>query len=200
MNKRTFMKLLTAAMAVPSASRAFAWAGAEKLKNWAGNIEYGTERLYPTSSLQQARDYVKSESKLKVLGTRHSFNHIADSKDCFLSLQPMNEVVTIDPAAHTVTVAGGITYGQLAPYLDSRGFALHNLASLPHISVAGACMTATHGSGEKNGNLSTAVSEIRFLNAAGDLVKLGESDGEAFKGAVVALGALGVVTQVTLKV
>ena len=103
-------------MALPSASRALAWAGAEKLKNWAGNIEYGTERLYPTSSLQQARDYVKSESKLKVLGTRHSFNHIADSKDCFLSLQPMNEVVTIDPAAHTVTVAGGITYGQLAPY------------------------------------------------------------------------------------
>src|SRR5271154_1042510 len=185
MNKRTFMKLLTAAMAIPSASRAFAWAAAEKLKNWAGNIEYGTDHLYPTSSLQQVRDYVKKEGKLKVLGTRHSFNHIADSKDCFLSLQPMNEVVTIDPAAHTVTVAGSITYGQLAPNLDSHGFALHNLASLPHISVVGACMTATHGSGEKNGNLSTPVSALEIVTASG---------------AVVGLGALGVVTSITLDI
>src|SRR5271155_415082 len=201
MNKRTFMKLLTAAMAVPSASRAFAWAAADKLKNWAGNIEYGTERLYPTSSLQQVRDYVKSESKLKVLGTRHSFNHIADSKDCFLSLQPMNEVVTIDPAAHTVTVAGSITYGQLAPYLDSHGFALHNLASLPHISVVGACMTATHGSGEKNGNLSTAVSALEIVTASGDVLKLSRArDGETFNGAVVGLGALGGGTGITLDV
>jgi xylitol oxidase len=201
MNKRSFMKLLTAAMALPSASRALAWAGAEKLKNWAGNIEYGTERLYTTTSLQQAREYVKSESKLKVLGTRHSFNHIADSKDCFLSLQPMNEVVTIDPAARTVKVAGGITYGQLAPYLDSHGFALHNLASLPHISVVGACMTATHGSGEKNGNLSTAVSALEIVTASGEVLKLSRArDGESFNGAVVGLGALGVITSITLDV
>jgi len=188
-------------MAIPSASRAFAWAAAEKLKNWAGNIEYGTERLYPTNSLQQVCDYVKKESKLKVLGTRHSFNHIADSKDCFLSLQPMNEVVTIDRAAHTVTVAGSITYGQLAPYLDSQGFALHNLASLPHISVVGACTTATHGSGEKNGNLSTAVSALEIVTASGEVVKLSHPhDGETFNGAVVGLGALGVITSITLDI
>jgi len=201
MNKRTFMKLITAAMAVPSASRTFAWAAAEKLKNWAGNIEYGTERLYPMSSLQQVRDNVKKETKLKVLGTRHSFNHIADSKDCFLSLQPMNEVVTLDPTARTVTVAGSITYGQLAPYLDSHGFALHNLASLPHISVVGACMTATHGSGEKNGNLATAVSALEIVTASGDVLKLSRAhDGDTFNGAVVGLGALGVVTNITLDV
>src|SRR5271170_8510178 len=201
MNKRTFMKLLTAVLAGPSASRAFAWATADKLKNWAGNIEYGTERLYPTSSLQQVRDHVKSKSKLRVLGTRHSFNHIADSKDCFLSLQPMNEVVTIDPAAHTVTVAGSITYGQLAPYLDSHGFALHNLASLPHISVVGACMTATHGSGEKNGNLATAVSALEIVTASGDVLKLSrKQDANFFQGAVVGLGALGVITKITLDI
>jgi xylitol oxidase len=201
MNKRTFMKLLTAALAVPSASRALAWAGAEKLKNWAGNIEYGTERLYPTTTLQQVRDYLKNETKLKVLGTRHSFNYIADSKDCFLSLQPMNEVATIDPAARTVTVAGGITYGQLAPYLDSHGFALHNLASLPHISVVGACMTATHGSGEKNGNLASAVSALEIVTASGDVLKLSRArDGASFNGAVVGLGALGVITSITLDV
>jgi alditol oxidase len=201
MNKRTFMKLLAAIVGVLSASRALVWAAAEKLKNWAGNIEYSTERLYPTSSLQQVRDYVKKESKLKVLGTRHSFNYIADSKDCFLSLQPMNDVVKIDPAARTVTVAGSITYGKLAPYLDSQGYALHNLASLPHISVVGACMTATHGSGEKNGNLSTAVSALQLVTAAGDVVKLSRAqDGETFNGAVVGLGALGVITSITLDI
>jgi xylitol oxidase len=201
MNKRTFMKLITAAMAGSSASRALAWAAAEKPKNWAGNIEYGTDILYSTKSAQQVRDYVQKETKLKVLGTRHSFNHIADSKDCFLSLQPMNEVVTLDPAARTVTVAGSITYGQLAPYLDSHGFALHNLASLPHISVVGACMTATHGSGEKNGNLATAVSAVEIVTASGDVLKLSRvRDGETFNGAVVGLGALGVVTSITLNV
>src|ERR1700678_1523821 len=201
MNKRTFMKLLTGAMAGTSATRAFAWAAAEKLKNWAGNIEYGTERLYPANSLQKVRDYVKNENKLKVLGTRHSFNRIADSKDCFLSLQPMNEVVTIDSAARTVTVAGSTTYGQLAPYLDSHGLALHNLASLPHISVVGACITATHGSGEKNGNLSTAVSGLEIVTASADVLKLSRvRDGETFNGAVVGLGALGVITSITLGV
>ena len=101
----------------------------------------------------------------------------------------------------TVTVEAGITYGQLCPYLDRKGFALHNLASLPHISIAGACSTATHGSGEKNGNLATAVSALEFVTAAGDVMKLSrKSDGEAFRGAVVGLGALGVITRITLDV
>src|SRR5437879_9025566 len=113
----------------------------------------------------------------------------------------MDEVVALDPEAHTVTVNAGITYGQLCPYLHTRGFALHNLASLPHISIAGACSTATHGSGEKNGNLSSAVSALEFVNAAGDVVKLsGDKDGETFHGAVVGLAALGGITKVTLDI
>ncbi len=103
--------------------------------------------------------------------------------------------------ARTVTVEAGVTYGQLGPYLDGKGFALHNLASLPHISIAGACSTATHGSGEKNGNLATAVSALELVTAAGDVVKLSrKSDGEDFRGAVVGLGALGVITRITLDV
>ena len=156
MNKRTFIKLCAAMAASPVASRLLAWAP-DKLKNWAGNLEYSTDRLYSADSLEQVRSYVKAQSKLKVLGTRHCFNNIADSTDDFLSLKAMDEVVALDPEAKTVTVNAGITYAQLSPYLHSKGFALHNLASLPHISIAGACTTATHGSGEKNGNLSTAV-------------------------------------------
>src|SRR5690349_8980032 len=169
MNKRTFIKLFTAVMASPAISPFLTSAAKDKLKNWAGNLEYSTARLYSASSLEQVRSYVKKENKLKVLGTRHCFNNIADSKDSFLSLKPMNEVIVIDPAARTVKVGAGITYGQLCPYLDSKGFALHNLASLPHISVAGACTTATHGSGEKNGNLATAASGLEIVIASGEV-------------------------------
>jgi len=201
MNKRTFIKLFAAMIASPVISPLFAWAQSNKLKNWAGNLEYGTDRLYSANSLEQVRDYVKKQSKLKVLGTRHCFNNIADSMHNLLSLKSMDEVVALDPEAHTVTVTGGITYGQLCPYLHTRGFALHNLASLPHISIAGACSTATHGSGEKNGNLATAVSALEIVTAAGEVVKLSRQiDGEAFRGAVVGLGALGVITKITLDV
>jgi xylitol oxidase len=201
MNKRTFIKLFAAAIAIPSVSRLLAWARAERLKNWAGNLEYSTDRLHAATSVEQVRDHVKKENKLKVLGTRHCFNNIADSTDSFLSVKPMDQVIAVDPAKRTVTVGAGITYGQLCPYLESKGFALHNLASLPHISVAGACSTATHGSGEKNGNLATAASGLEMVTASGDVVNLSrERDGDKFHGAVVGLGALGVITKVTLDI
>lgn len=209
MDKRTFLKLSSAMLATPFVSSLFesalfAWAkegkmAGDKLKNWAGNLEYSTENLYSANSLEQARDFVKKQSHLKVLGTRHCFNNIADSKFNLLSLRSMDKVIALDPAARTVTVEAGISYGQLAPYLDSKGFALHNLASLPHISVAGACSTGTHGSGVKNGNLSTEVSALEFVTAAGDVVSLSrQKDGETFRGAVVGLGALGAITKITL--
>jgi xylitol oxidase len=201
MNKRAFIKLFAATVASPSVMRMLAWAGQERLKNWAGNLEYNTDRLHTSISLEQVQEYVKKENKLKVLGTRHCFNNIADSKDGFLSLKPMDKVVAIDTAKRTVTVGAGITYGQLCPYLDGKGFALHNLASLPHISIAGACSTATHGSGQKNGNLATAVSALEIVTANGKVVNLSrEPDDETFNGAVVGLGALGVITKITLDI
>jgi xylitol oxidase len=113
----------------------------------------------------------------------------------------MDRVVALDPKARTVTVEAGMSYGQLCPYLHDKGFALHNLASLPHISIAGACATATHGSGVRNGNLATAVSAMKIITAGGDVLKLSrDKDVQTFPGAVVHLGALGVVTQVTLDV
>src|SRR6202046_4724804 len=172
MNKRSFIKLFAALFASPTVSRLLGWARADRLRNWAGNLEYGTQRLYAATSVEQVQDYVKGETKLKGCGDRHCFNNIADSKDGFLSVRPMEKVISLDAVKRTVTVGAGITYGQLCPYLDGKGFALHNLASLPHISVAGACSTATHGSGEKNGNLSTAVSALEMVTADGEVVKL----------------------------
>jgi len=201
MNKRAFFRLFAAVIASPVISPLLAWASKNKLKNWAGNLQYSTDRLYSANSFEQVRSYVKKHSKLKVLGTRHCFNNIADSTHNLLSMKSMDEVVALEPEAHTVTVDAGMTYGQLCPYLHSKGFALHNLASLPHISIAGACSTATHGSGERNGNLATAVSALELVTAAGEVVKLSRhQDGEAFQGAVVGLGSLGVITKVTLDI
>ena len=201
MNKRTFLNLLSATLASPVMGPLTAWAEKQKLTNWAGNLTYGTDRLDEAASVEQIRSLLRSRDKVKVLGTRHCFNSIADSRYNLLSLKPMHEVVALDRGARTVTVDAGITYGQLCPYLDSKGFALHNLASLPHISIAGACSTATHGSGEKNGNLATAVSGLEVVTAAGDVVKLSrKADGEVFRGAVAGLGALGVITRITLDI
>ncbi len=186
-------------MSAPALSPLLSWAAAEKLKNWAGNIEYGTDKIFAATSVQQAQDFVRKHARMKVLGTRHCFNHIADSAENFLSLRSMDTVIALDSQARTVTIPANMSYGQLAPYLHEHGFALHNLASLPHISVAGACSTATHGSGEKIGNLSTSVAGFEMITASGDLVKLSrKQDGEKFLGAMVGLGALGVITKLTL--
>lgn len=205
MKKRTFLKLAGAMGAesflCPLVRLRAKGKMPEKLKNWAGNIDYSTENLHSAQSVNQVKGYVRKTSKLKVLGTRHCFNTIADSKDGFLSLIEMQDAPVLDPAARTVTIDANTTYGKLAPWLQEKGYALHNLASLPHISVAGAVSTATHGSGEKNGNLSTAVTGLEMVTAEGEVAQLWrKKDGEVFRGAVVGLGALGAITKVTLEI
>ncbi|NDU94835.1 D-arabinono-1,4-lactone oxidase [Spirosoma terrae] len=201
MKKRTFLKLSSVLMSAPVLAPLTGLAADEKLKNWAGNYTYSTDRLYQAKSLGQVQELVKKYSKLKVLGTRHCFNGIADSVNNLISLRQMDQVIGLDTKARTVTVDANLSYGQLSPYLESKGFALHNLASLPHISVAGACATATHGSGVKNGNLSTIVSGMEIVTAAGEVRTLSrKKDGDTFRAAVVHLGALGVVTKIMLDI
>jgi xylitol oxidase len=177
------------------------------LKNWSGNIEYSTKHLYSAHSLEDVRHFVKSQARMKVLGSRHCFNYIADSEHSLLSLASMDKIVDLVTESDkgrqspTVTISAGMSYGQLCPYLHEQGFALHNLASLPHISVAGACATATHGSGEKNGNLATSVSALEMVTATGEVIDLSrQADGEIFSAMVVALGCFGVITKLTLDV
>ncbi len=142
---------------------------------------------------------MKKLDKQKALGSCHCFNDIADSPANQISALNLNKVIALDEKAMTVTVEAGAKYGQFAPELHQKGYALHNLASLPHISVAGACSTATHGSGVKNGNLASAVAAFEFVTPNGDIVNLSRAkDGENFNGAVVGLGGIGVITKVTL--
>jgi xylitol oxidase len=195
------MKLASLAAASPWLSGILTWGEEHKLTNWAGNLEYGTERLYSATDISDVRRFAKANMKFKVLGTKHCFNDIANTGTQFLSVRSQDKVVDMNAKNKTVTIEAGMSYGQLAPFLDQHGFALHNLASLPHISVAGACSTATHGSGEKNGNLATQVSALDLVTASGDAVSLSrEKDGDVFRAAVVGLGALGVITRLTLDV
>jgi xylitol oxidase len=173
---------------------------AEKRTNWSGNYTFSTDRLHQPKTVEEVQQVVKGCSKLRALGARHSFNGIADSTQDQISLAHLNQMV-LHHESRTVTVGGGVTYSQLAPYLESQGYALHNLASLPQITVAGAIATATHGSGNKNGNLATAVSAMEVVTADSEVLVLSrERDGERFTGSVVHLGAVGVVTKVTLDV
>lgn len=199
MDKRAFLKTSTAIVAGTALSRFAGCASPDKpLKNWAGNLEYSTSNVHYPETVDEVQKIVKKCSKLRALGSQHSFNTIADSAENQISLKGLKKVVALDKGANTVTVEAGIKYGELCQYLHENGYALHNLASLPHISVAGSCVTATHGSGVKNGNLATAVSAIEFVNAAGEVAVLSAKDGEQFYGAVVGLGALGIITKVTL--
>jgi xylitol oxidase len=206
MNKRKFLKLSAALLSGATGARLFGRVSDQptsggKLSNWAGNYQFSTDNFHRLTSIEQVRKFVKEHDSLKALGTRHSFNGIGDSKHALVSISQLDHAVAMDPKARTVQVEAGMTYGQLCPYLHDRGFALHNLASLPHISIAGACATATHGSGVKNGNLATAVSALELVTANGEVRTLSrDKDRDTFLGAVVNLGALGVVTKVTLDV
>jgi alditol oxidase len=197
----TFLEVSSTLMATRLFSRSQTDANGQRLTNWAGNLTYSTGSVSSPRSAEEVASLVKQHDKLKALGTRHCFNTIADSPDHLISLKEMNRVIALDAQARTVTVEGGINYGQLCPLLQEKGFALHNLASLPHISVAGACTTATHGSGVKNGNLATAVTALELVIADGTTISLSKArDEERLHAAVVGLGALGVVTKVTLAI
>ncbi len=171
------------------------------LTNWAGNISFSAARFHQPESIEELRAIIGRSTSCRILGTAHSFNRIADTPNDLVSLRALPERIVIGQSAETVTVSAGTSYGKLAAELHSRGLALANLGSLPHISVGGACSTGTHGSGNNNGNLATAVRAIELLTAEGDLVTVDrDADAGIFPGAVISLGSLGVVTALTLDV
>ena len=198
MDKREFLKASGAMVAGSVFSHLVSGQEpAEPRENWAGNLNYSTDKLFTPASVEEVQQVIAKAAKLRALGSRHSFSTIADSTVAQVSLRKLDSI-EIDEKARTVTVGAGVRYGTLAPVIEAKGFALHNLASLPHISVAGAIATATHGSGIKNGNLATAVAAVELMTADGKVITLTRGKDEHFAAAVVGLGAVGIATRATL--
>ncbi len=169
------------------------------LRNWAGSFRFATDTLLRPTTVEQLQEIVAGSTRLRALGTAHSFSRVADTDGTLVTVADLDLALEVDEAAGSVVVPGGVRYGDLAVALDARGLALPNLGSLPHISVAGACATGTHGSGVANQCLAAAAVGVEFVAADGTLVHMGRDD-PAFGGSVLALGALGVVTRVRLAV
>jgi xylitol oxidase len=167
-------------------------------KNWAGNYTYRARKLHRPSTIEQVQEIIANAPFVRVLGSRHSFNDIADSSE-LITLEAMPMDVVVDHEADTISFNAALKYGELVQTLHEEGVALHNLASLPHISVAGAVATATHGSGETNGNLATSVAGLKLVTSGGEIIEISRGEPD-FDGLVVGLGALGAVTRITLDV
>lgn len=168
-------------------------------RNWAGNHSYDVGRQVSATSVEQVQEEVARAERLRVLGTRHSFNALCDTPGTQLDVSGLVAEPVLDDERATVRVASGTTYAVLAPWLHERGLALANMGSLPHICVGGAAATGTHGSGAGNGVLASVVRELELVRPDGSLDRLRRGDPD-FDGSVVALGALGVVTSLDLDV
>lgn len=173
--------------------------GGTRISNWAGNVTFTAARLHRPATVPELRALVAGAERIHALGTGHSFSRVADSPGDLVTVAGLPPVMDVDTAAATVTVSAGMRYGELAPYLNGKGYALHNLGSLPHLSVAGACATGTHGSGMRNGGLATAVAAIELVTAGGELETFRRGE-ELFDAVVVGLGAFGVATRLTLDI
>ena len=168
--------------------------------NWAGNLTYRAAAVHHPATVAQVQDLVARLPRVRALGTRHSFSAVADRPGGDLvSLAALPSEITVDAAAMTVSVTGGTRYGELAAALHSQGFALHNTGSLPHISVAGATATGTHGSGDANGILATAVVALEVVGADGTLQTVDRAH-PALAAMAVGLGMFGVITRVVLEI
>jgi xylitol oxidase len=171
------------------------------MRNWAGNQTYHARRLLEPRSIEELQELVRASPRMRALGTRHAFNDLADTDGDLVSVARLPRRFELDRDAATVTVDAAVRYGDLGASLAAAGLGLHNLASLPHLTVAGAVATATHGSGNRLGSLATAVAGLEVVGADGELIRIAAGAGDGrLDGAVVALGALGVVTAITLRV
>src|SRR5919199_4924610 len=168
-------------------------------RNWAGTYTYTAPVLHEATSIEEVRRVVAGAGRVRALGTRHSFTDLPDTEGTLVSVVGIEPGFVLDEAARTVAFGAGTRYGEVALFLQANGWALHNMGSLPHISVGGAISTGTHGSGNQNGNLATAVRALTFVSPDGSLREVRHGDAD-FPGSVVGLGALGVLVRVTLAI
>ncbi|GAA2111963.1 alditol oxidase [Kitasatospora saccharophila] len=164
------------------------------LTNWAGNLSYGARAVHRPRSVDELGELVRRSDRIRALGSGHSFSPVADTDGDLVLLDGLPTRIEIAPDARSVTVSAATRYAELATALQAAGLALENLASLPHISVAGATATGTHGSGDGRRSLAAAVRSLELIGPDG------EPRTTSHPGETVHLGALGIVTALTLDV
>jgi len=170
-----------------------------ELRNWSGTYRFTARAVIDARTVDDVRRAVAAGGRVRAIGTRHSFNDLADNGATLVSVTAIPPEPVIDEAARTVTAGAGMSYGALAVWLQDRGWALGNLGSLPHISIAGATATGTHGSGSRNQILSAAIAGLDYVAADGELRHVSRADPD-FDGMPVGLGAFGIVVRVTLDI
>ena len=175
--------------------------------NWANNVDFNTSTILVPQSTEEVQHAIINNPRVRVLGTRHSFNNIlasAADDGILMVTSHLDEVISCCEN-DIVTVQPGITYGKLGKYLWSRGYSVKNLASLPHISVGGAISTATHGSGTRIGNLASHVASFQLVDAQGTLLSSSkanqpEDNDLPFEAGVVSVGRLGVFSEIGIEI
>jgi alditol oxidase len=168
------------------------------MQNWSKNVDFNDRAYLQPESLAQLQELIGTNQKIRARGTAHCFNEIANTSSYAINLSQMPKTISVDAVKKSVLVAAGLTYGELAPILHAQGWALSNMASLPHISIAGSISTGTHGSGIKNQNLANQVLALDLVTAEGEIRHIDRTN-PAFNALVVGLGLGGVVYQYELK-
>ncbi|MBI1377317.1 MAG: FAD-binding protein [Frankiales bacterium] len=165
--------------------------------NWAHNHAYAHERWAEPADVDELAGLVTSATRVRAVGSRHSFNELCDSDDLVVDLARLRQPPAVDPERRVVTVSPGVRFGDVARAVAEHGLALRNLGSLPHISVVGATATGTHGSGIANPVLATAVSRVRLVRADGSTSEHRRGDA-GFPATVLSLGAAGIAVDMDL--
>lgn len=168
-------------------------------RNWSGHVTFAATDLQEPRSVPDLQALVAASPRIRAIGSGHAFNDLADTSGVQVSVARLPQDIEIDTAAQVVRAPGGMRYGDLARLLDAKGWAVHNMASLGHISVAGTIATGTHGSGDRNQTLSAAVRCLELVTASGDVLVVTTDDAD-LNGWVVSLGTLGIVTSVHLAI
>ena len=194
MRRTTFAVALAAAL-FSAESHASRW-------NWSNNIEFTAKTALekPSTADELATLIRDTRRSVKVVGTAHSFNDIADTDGIQISLANFQNI-SIDPSRMMVKFGGGVTYISLIKALAAEKMALQNLPSLPHINVVGSVVTGTHGSGMQNQAMGALVSEFAFVDASGAQRRLTREhhEGEFYR-YLHSFGALGVIYEMTMDI
>lgn len=170
-------------------------------RNWAGNVQFTAQSfIQPENETEIAAALLKSE-QLRVVGTGHSWSTICTTNQNLLNLDRYNKVLQVDKEKLQVTVQPGIKLWQLNEYIDKQGLALKNLGSIARQSLAGAISTATHGTGIGFQILASQIEKFKLIKPDGDILEIhSEKDKDLFNLSIVNLGALGVISEMTINV